>query len=171
MLAQARDIAKDLGDRVTFQQHDFFQPQPVEDGGAYFLRQITHNWNDDECIQIFRSTVPALEKCPPGTPLLINDTILPAFNTKTKYEEHLLQQLDIAMLVLAGAKQRTEEEFKILLQQADPRLKVRESRTPLHTRRSSMSTDCQGPRTGHNGPLGGALDPLRGAHDRLHRVR
>ena len=124
MLSQARDLAKDLGDRVTFKQHDFFNLQPVEDAGVYFVRQVIHNWSDEESIRIFRALVPALEKSGPDTSLLINDTVLPTFGTKTKYEEHLLRQLDIAMLVLAGAKQRTEEEFLTLLKEADQRFEV-----------------------------------------------
>ncbi|KAI2477579.1 Sterigmatocystin 8-O-methyltransferase [Pyrenophora tritici-repentis] len=55
-----------LNGRVTFMPHDFFTPQPVTGAAAYLLRYITHNWNDADCIRIFRALVPALEKSPPA---------------------------------------------------------------------------------------------------------
>ncbi len=125
MLAQAqrRDMS-DLQGRVTFQQHNFFKPQRIHGASAFFIRQCIHNWNDTDSIKILRAFVPALEKCKLGTPLLINDTILPEPGSKTRFEEHDLRQLDIAMLVVLGAKQRTEEEFWKLLRAADERFEV-----------------------------------------------
>lgn len=110
--------------RVTFMRYDFFQPQPIESAGLFFLRQIAHNYPDDVCINIFKNFVPALEKCGPGTSLLLNDMVLPQANTVPKVEEHLLRQLDMAMLNSYAARQRTLKEFTKLLHEADPRLKV-----------------------------------------------
>lgn len=125
MLADGKaQLTPDIRDRVSFMQHDFFSEQPVTDASAFFIRQCLHNWNDKDCIRIIRALVPALEKCKPGTPLLINDEILPGLNERTKFEEHLLRQYDMCMFVIFGSKQRTELEFKKLLKQADPRLKV-----------------------------------------------
>ena len=111
--------------RITFMVHDFFSEQPVKDAGAYFLRQVTHNWNDEDCVKIFKALVPAIEAAGPGTPLLINDTIVPEHGTTSRYQEHAFRQVDIMMLVALGAKQRTEKEFAELLARADARLKVR----------------------------------------------
>jgi hypothetical protein len=68
--------------------------------------------------------VPALEKCGRGTPLLINDIVLPESGTSTKFEEHLLRQVDISMMVIFGAKQRTGRDFAKLLHNADPRFEI-----------------------------------------------
>jgi hypothetical protein len=111
--------------RVSFMVHDFSQEQPVKDAGAYFLRQVTHNWSDEDCVKIFAAIVPALEAAGPRTPLLINDTIVPEHGTTSRYQEHAFRQVDIMMLVALGAKQRTEKEFAELLARADARLKVR----------------------------------------------
>lgn len=75
-------------------------------------------------MKILRAFVPALEKCKPGTPLLINDTVLPKLGEKTRFEERGLRQLDIGMMVVLNAKQRTEKEFRRLLKDADERLEV-----------------------------------------------
>lgn len=125
MLSQSQGAAiQDLNSRITFQQHNFFEPQPVHNADAFLLRQCLHNYNDADCIKIIRAVVPALEKCKKGTPFLINDVIMPRSGTTTRYEEHHLRQVDFCMLVGLGAKQRTEQEFGDLLKEADPRFDI-----------------------------------------------
>jgi hypothetical protein len=138
MLSQARGTAnQDLEGRVTFQQHDFFTPQPVHDANAFLLRQCLHNYNDRDCVKILRGLVPALERCHPGTPLLANEIILPESGTMTRFEERHLRQLDLTMLVGFGSKQRTERDFNTLCKEADPRFEV--SFPPLYTH---IHTSC-----------------------------
>ncbi|KAI1127775.1 O-methyltransferase-domain-containing protein [Nemania abortiva] len=125
MLSQAQQQQQDHGDgRVTFQQHDFFDPQPVQDASAFLLRQCLHNNSDSDAVRIIRAVVPALERCAPGTPLLINEVILPEPGTATRFEEHHLRQVDFCMMVTLGAKQRTEGEFDRLVKEADRRLEI-----------------------------------------------
>ncbi|KAF2275382.1 S-adenosyl-L-methionine-dependent methyltransferase [Westerdykella ornata] len=135
MLSQARETIADdssLSRRVTFQQHDFFDEQPITSAAAFLLRQVLHNYADAGCIKILRAIVPALERCAPGTPLLINDVVLPESGTVTRYEEHHLRQVDFCMMVALGAKQRSEKEFLNLLKSADDRFEVRRvCRNPL----------------------------------------
>ena len=135
MLSQGprREGFADLGGRVTFMQYDFYTPQPIHDAGLFFLRQVTHNYNDETCIRIFRAFVPALEQCADGTALLINDMILPGANEKPKVEELALRQVDMAMLTGYGAKQRTKKEFLKLLKEADPRFEVSSYHLPNPT--------------------------------------
>jgi hypothetical protein len=125
MLAQFEEkMIQDLDGRVTFQQHNFFETQPLSDADAYFLRQCLHNNNDADCVRIIRAIVPALAQSKVGTPLLINDVIMPESGTTTRHEEHHLRQVDICMMVALGAKQRSEHEFEALLRRADPRLTI-----------------------------------------------
>lgn len=125
MLSQSQgDAIQELNSRITFQQHNFFEPQPIHNADAFLLRQCLHNYNDADCIKIIRAVVPALEKCKRGTPFLINDVIMPRSGTTTRYEEHHLRQTDFCMLVVLGAKQRTEQEFGDLLKEADPRFDI-----------------------------------------------
>jgi hypothetical protein len=105
-------------------QYSFYEPQPVTDAGLFFLRQVIHNYPDEVCVKIFKSFVPALEKCAAGTSLLINDMVLPPPNTEPKVDEHHLRQIDIHMLNGYAAKQRTLDEFRQLLGEADPRFEV-----------------------------------------------
>ena len=115
----------DLQGRVSFMEHSFFDQQPIVGAAAYLLRLVTHNWDDQNCVRIFKAIVPALERSPPKTPLLINDIVLPEWGMESsRFEEHRLRQVDIMMMTVLGSKQRTVTEFAELLQQADKRLKV-----------------------------------------------
>lgn len=120
------DAAHNLDGRITFQQHDYFHPQPVHDADAFLLRQCLHNLKDSDCIQILRAVVPALERCRNKTPLLINESIMPqSGGPTTRYADNYLRQMDFLMLVCYGeAKERTEREFDALLKAADPRLEI-----------------------------------------------
>ncbi|KAK4228090.1 O-methyltransferase-domain-containing protein [Podospora fimiseda] len=129
MLSQADMDLSDLGSgRVTFQQHDFFQPQPVRDASVFLLRQVLHNYNDADAVKILSALVPALEGCPSTTRLLINDIVLPGSDSGTgavsKYEEHHLRQVDFSMMVALGAKQRSKLDFDQLLKKSDKRFEI-----------------------------------------------
>ncbi|KIL93975.1 hypothetical protein FAVG1_02537 [Fusarium avenaceum] len=102
-------VGADIAPRIKF-MHDFFGKQTITDANAF------------SCV--IRALVPALEKCKPGTPLLINDTILPERNEMSKYEEYLSRQVDMCMFVVAGAKERSKKQFEKILKQADSRLEV-----------------------------------------------
>ncbi|KAI1177723.1 S-adenosyl-L-methionine-dependent methyltransferase [Nemania sp. FL0916] len=129
MLAQGRSsVADNVRERITFEQHSFFEPQPIRENdpaAAYLIRQCTHNWCDQEVVTIFRSLVPALESSGPSTPLLINDVILPEPGDKwPRLLERDIRQIDMIMMVSLGAKQRTRPEFESLLRKADARYQV-----------------------------------------------
>ncbi|RYP51840.1 hypothetical protein DL768_002916 [Monosporascus sp. mg162] len=126
MLAQGKEmLSPSIQERVSFMQYDFFSPQPLRDVAAFFIRQCIHNWSDKDSIRIFKAFVPGLEGSKPGTPLLINDTVMPEPGTWPAHEERMLRQMDILMMIGLGAKQRTKAEFEALLKQADPRYEVK----------------------------------------------
>lgn len=111
--------------RVEFSQHDFFQPQPVvpEDVKAWYIRSCLHNWGDEDCVRVLRQFAPALE-ARPDCSVLINESIVPARGTVPLREEHLVRQVDVAMMVIANSKQRSEQDFRDLILKADRRYEV-----------------------------------------------
>ncbi|KAI8623622.1 O-methyltransferase [Xylariaceae sp. FL1651] len=117
-------ITDDIADRISFMQHDFFEPQPVKDVSAIFIRQCLHNWCDRDVVKILRALVPALESSAAATSILINDTVLPAPGTMPLHEERGLRQMDMLMLVALGSKQRTCNEIQSLLTEADSRYRI-----------------------------------------------
>jgi hypothetical protein len=119
----------EVGDRVTFQQYDFFEPQPIRDAGIYLCRAIFHNHNDEDSIKMLRAIIPALEGRSDDPILLINEVIVPEYaeGAVTRSEENQHRQLDLLMLALFGAKERTEKDWESLLEKVDSRLKIVET--------------------------------------------
>lgn len=77
-------LAKEFGDggegggkgNVTYQAHDFFDPQPVVGADVYFLRHVMHNHPDEECVNILRALLPALKE---GGRVLVSEYVVPPF--------------------------------------------------------------------------------------------
>ncbi|CAA9962657.1 Sterigmatocystin 8-O-methyltransferase [Pyrenophora teres f. maculata] len=89
--------ATEFGDRVSFQQYDYFTPQPIRDAGAYLFRSCFHNHNDEECAKMLQAIIPALVNRTDDPRLLINDCIVPecAEGDITRSEEHQHRQMDM----------------------------------------------------------------------------
>jgi O-methyltransferase domain/Dimerisation domain len=102
-----------LTDRVTIEAGNFFQNVPSAKG-VYLLSHIIHDWSEAQCLTI-------LEKCrramKPGSRLQIIEMVLPTGNAP-----HPGKMLDIIMLTFAGGQERTEPEYKQLLNKAGLRL-------------------------------------------------
>ncbi|KAL8982616.1 MAG: hypothetical protein Q9205_002924 [Flavoplaca limonia] len=131
MLAQGRRLlTPDIHSRISFTKANFFEPQRYKGASAYLIRQCTHNWADHDVVRMFKAVVPGLEGSDAGTPLLINDMILPEPGEDVEGKggrmwEKERRQADMVMLMCFGAKQRTVGEFKALLREADERYVVR----------------------------------------------
>jgi len=103
------EVADLASDRLRLQAGDFFQDAlPVCD--AYILMEIIHDWADEESLTILkaiRHVAPAHAKV-----LLIEQMIpdVPDPNWATV--------VDVLMLVVAGGRQRTRQEYETLLEQS-----------------------------------------------------
>jgi hypothetical protein len=117
---------EEVGDRVAFQQYDFYTPQPIRDAGVYLCRATFHNHNDEESIKMLRALIPALDGRLDNPVVLISDCIVPECvgGAVTMTEANRHRQLDLLMLALFGAKERTESDWNKLCKQADERLQI-----------------------------------------------
>jgi hypothetical protein len=95
-----------LADRCWAVGGDFFTEVPAG-GDAYVLSQILHDWDDKRSIAILRQCRRAM---PPHGKLLVIELVLP-----TGEEPSFGKWLDLHMLVLLGARERTAEEYRTLL--------------------------------------------------------
>ena len=102
-----RDEAS-LGDRIEFVPGSFFESVP--EGDAYLLSGILHDWPDDDATRILRTMRAA---APPHARLLINESVIEPGNDPSG-----AKWLDLLMLVLAGGRERTEEDWRSLLESA-----------------------------------------------------
>jgi hypothetical protein len=105
--------ARGLVDRVTIASGSFFERVP-EGGDAYLLSHIIHDWTEEQCLTILGHCRRVMT---PTSRLLIIEMVLPAGNAP-----HPGKMLDMMMLVGPGGQERTEPEYRTLLNKAGLRL-------------------------------------------------
>jgi O-methyltransferase domain len=97
-----------LGDHIEFVEGSFFDSVPP--GDVYVLSAIIHDWDDDRAATILRNIRDAAA---PDARVLIPESVVPPGN-----EPDGAKWLDLLMLVLAGGRERTEPEWRALLEGA-----------------------------------------------------
>ncbi|EKD17354.1 O-methyltransferase [Drepanopeziza brunnea f. sp. 'multigermtubi' MB_m1] len=117
-IASAPALAGDLAARIQFQAHDFTQPQPVRGADVYLYRWILHNHSDKYAVNMLRQLIPALKN---GARVVINDHCLPEPGTESARDEKIMRTMDLVMLTLLNAQERTEGEFRELFAKTDHR--------------------------------------------------
>ncbi|MBJ7537213.1 methyltransferase [Marinomonas transparens] len=102
---------------------DFFQKiEPIAD--CYTIKYVLHNWNDDACIKILENCRNVIKD---NGRLLIMDMLI-----KEDEPQVFEKSLDIVMLLLLGAKERSAQEFEDLLAKAGFKInRVIPSKCPL----------------------------------------
>ncbi|KAI4253113.1 MAG: hypothetical protein LQ352_003892 [Teloschistes flavicans] len=112
-------------DRVEFQPHNYYDPQPFVGADAFILRHCLHNHNDTDCCTILRAMIPGLEHGKPGARLLVIEKLLPHWGAAmSPYKLKQLRREDMVMMISCGGKERSLEEFTTLVETADKRLTV-----------------------------------------------
>lgn len=79
---------------------------------CFTMQFMLHNWQDEECVKILRKCKEAIPK--EGGKVIIIDIVvdLEMENSDVTQSKH---SLDIDMMVTSGGRERTEEEWKKLL--------------------------------------------------------
>lgn len=101
------------GPGIEKMSYDYLTEQPVKSARAYYFRQILHNNDDETCIQILKSQLPAMAE---SSVLLIDEKVLP--NKKSPDASsgaEYTSGLDLAMVAMFNALERNETEWKKLL--------------------------------------------------------
>jgi len=108
LIEPARDLLKvaGLADRCTLTAGDFFDGVP-SGGDIYILSNILHDWDDEHARRILANCRRAMNA---GAKLFIVDAIMPEDPPFT------LAALDLQMMVVLGGKQRTEPEYRALIE-------------------------------------------------------
>ncbi len=117
-VASAPKLPDDIASRIEFQAHDFHTQQPVKGADVYLYRWIFHNHSDEYAINMLRQLIPALKK---GARVVINDHCLREPGEESHYDERIMRTMDILMLSLLNARERTEAEFGEVFKAADER--------------------------------------------------
>jgi len=140
-VASAPKLDDSIADRITFQAHDFHTEQPVKGADIYFYRWILHNHSDKYALNMLRQLIPALKK---GSKVVINDHCLPEPGQESLWDEKIIRTMDLVMLTLLNARERTAGDFKELFEEADPRFKFLGVKRPKNCRMSIIEAVWEG---------------------------
>jgi len=99
--------------RAEFASGNFFEGVPAG-ADVYLMKHIIHDWDDERSIKILQNIRSAMNE---NGKVLICEMVVPEGN-----EPSPSKILDIQMLVCTGGKERTEDEFRRLLESSGFRL-------------------------------------------------
>jgi hypothetical protein len=96
-----------LGERCRFVAGSFFESVPA--GDVYVLSTVLHNWDDDSALRILETVRAAGDT---ARLILLEDVLAPGNETDGG------KWLDLLMLALFAGRERTEEQWRALLEAA-----------------------------------------------------
>jgi predicted O-methyltransferase YrrM len=111
VIAGANEVLEKEGvaERVTTASGDFFEAVPAR-ADAYMMKHIIHDWDDERAIKILSNIAHAMN---PDGKVLIVEQVIPQGNVP-----HLGKMMDLEMLVSPGGVERTETEYREILEAA-----------------------------------------------------
>ncbi|XP_006365443.1 trans-resveratrol di-O-methyltransferase-like [Solanum tuberosum] len=114
------DLPQVIGDlkgsgNLAFIGGDMFDKIPH--ANAILLKSVLHDWNDENCVRILKKCKESIPSRAKGGKVIIIDIVLE--NPKERNEFVRAQHnMDMLMMVLCGAKERTEKEWEKLFIEA-----------------------------------------------------
>jgi hypothetical protein len=108
-LPAAQDYLRSAGvaDRASCTAIDFFERVP-EGGDAYLLCRVIHDWNDADAVRI-------LETCRAHMPATARLVVVDAIVPELASDAPAAIRMDLNMMMLLGARERTAAEVRALL--------------------------------------------------------
>lgn len=101
--------------RIELVAGDFFVDVPKQ-GDAYILKQVLHDWSDEDCIRILKACRKAMK---PGSRLLVMDGVIQPGGAETTFAK----LTDLVMLLVHGGRERTTDEIAHLFENSGFKLK------------------------------------------------
>ncbi|MGB7921759.1 MAG: methyltransferase, partial [Pyrinomonadaceae bacterium] len=121
--ARCRLRAEGVADRCRVVAGDFLESIP-EGADAYIMKHIIHDWDEASAINILKNCRRAMR---PDAKLLLVEGVLSCGDTPA-----IGKLVDLQMLLMPGGRERTEEEYRQLLEAAGFRLtSITPTRSPL----------------------------------------
>lgn len=108
--------------RISFQAHDFFAPQPVKDADVYLLSSVLHDWSDELAAKILRQLLPTMK---PNSRILLFEGVMGAFGDVSNMQMRFTKNADLTMPALLNGKERTRDNWTMLVKRVDERLMMK----------------------------------------------
>ena len=105
--ARRRLKAEGVAGRCELVAGDFFGSVPAG-ADAYLLSRVLHDWADDDARRVLATCRSAMG---PGSRLLVVEALLP----ERARDQPAVIRMDLHMLVLLGARERTKAQYRRLL--------------------------------------------------------
>ena len=102
-----------IAGRCEFVAQDMFESVPAG-ADAYIIKSVIHDWDDEKSVAILRNCRKAMRE---GSRLLIVEVIVPD-RPGTSSLDHMIAGTDLNMLVVTGGRERTESEYRALVDAA-----------------------------------------------------
>jgi orsellinic acid C2-O-methyltransferase len=106
-----------VASRCRFEAGDFFEKVPAG-ADAYVIKSVIHDWDDERSRAILARVRDAMRD---DSPLLVIEVLAPERLTGSPLEA-LVVGSDLNMMLMTGGKERTEREYRLLLQSAGLRV-------------------------------------------------
>jgi hypothetical protein len=104
---QERMRHSDVHDRVELVAGNFFESVP-SGGDVYILRNVVHDWDDESAIRILTTCRRAMGT---SATLVVAGYVIPEDGKRAR-----ATMMDLALLVLTGGRERTEQQYRSLLE-------------------------------------------------------
>ncbi len=105
-------VLSDLSDRVSIKAGNFFEKVPSAD--LLILKSVLHNWDDEKALMILNNCREAMSS---SSRLLVIEMLIESPT------DLIGAFYDLNMQVLLNGKERTQEEFEVLLNKANLKIK------------------------------------------------
>jgi hypothetical protein len=99
----------DLDTKIERMPYDFNTEQPIKGARAYYLHHILHDYPDEKCVDIIQRVKQAMT--PGYSKILVNEHVIPEMGADWE-----ATYLDLYMMVLVSARERTESDWHNLLE-------------------------------------------------------
>ncbi len=113
-----------LENRMETAGGDFFKEVP-RGGDLYMMKSVLHDWNDEDSLKILGNLHRAMK---PEARLLVIESVIGKIN-----EPSFGKMTDILMMIAAGGKERTRQEWEALLDRAGFRIRKIHSTISPHS--------------------------------------
>lgn len=115
--ATSRLAAAGVADRCTLVTGSFFYAVP-DGADGYLLKSVLHDWDDDQAVQILRN---CRHRMGPNAKLFVIERIAPQHFCDSPHDQGIARS-DLNMLVGTGGRERTETQYRELLDAAKLRI-------------------------------------------------
>lgn len=106
-----------LTGRYEFVAGDFFT-DALPKADAYLIKSVIHDWDDEKSVAILRRIAGAMDA---HATLLIVEPIVPERAGSSPFDG-MLAHTDLNMMIVTGGRERTEAEFRSLIERAGLRI-------------------------------------------------